>query len=305
MKRQLAAVLVIAITLMPTWTVPAHAGVDPADQTDPVVALGRQLVPGRGVRFSETVTSRSFSPGERTETFRYRITGAYRFGRTGIGRTGVVASRMAQTIDPRSLPAEARDDNAPLRLIVLRRAVYIAAEGFLPEGFLPRGKTWIRGESAGVFSPQLINVLEPITLWGLLRTTTGTRSGKLNGMPMTVYRGTISARRLYEVSPTYRKQTGDKPRGQAGRMAIRWKLWQDARQRTRKLVTSYTDKTPGMAGRTVVSSTVTFRDWGDRIVITPPPARSVIDIEEMFQQEGAMAAVPRRPLPVPIREREP
>jgi hypothetical protein len=217
----------------------------------------------------------------------------------------VVASRLTQTIDPRSLPPEARDDNAPLRLIVLRRAVYIGAEGFLPEGFLPRGKTWIRTEGVGVFSPQLINVLEPITLWGLLRTTTRTRSGKLNGAPMTVYRGTITARRLYELSPTYRAQAGDRPRGQAGRTAIRWRLWQDARQLTRKLVTSYTDKTPGVPGRTVVSSTVTFRDWGDRIVITPPPVRSVIDFEDMFQQEGAMAAMPRRPLPIPIREREP
>ncbi|GAA3446472.1 hypothetical protein [Planomonospora venezuelensis] len=45
----------------------------------------------------------------------------------------MVASRLPRRFDPRTLPAELRDlADEPLRLILLRRAMYIAVEGFLP-----------------------------------------------------------------------------------------------------------------------------------------------------------------------------
>ncbi|MBG0833207.1 hypothetical protein HS041_36505 [Planomonospora sp. ID67723] len=308
MRRWIAVAVAVAVAATVTAAgviAPASASAVSAharpDEPGPVAALKSQFVAGHGVRFREKVTTRHFIGGRRVGVDRYRVKGVYRFG-----RSGVVASRLTHRTDPRTLPPEVRDLNEPVRIILLRKGIYLGMEGLLPNR--PRRTSWLRLENPGLLSIQMINVLEPATLRGLLATTRRVRpGGQVGGVSTTRYQGTITARRLYAVSPTYRAMRGARPRGLAGSLAIRWRLWQDAQQNTRKLTGSYTEASAGTPGgdrwRTVFTSTATFRGWGAEVRVKAPPARSVINFDDPESGGDAMAALPRLPVPVPGRER--
>ncbi|MFB9718475.1 hypothetical protein ACFFRU_07120 [Planobispora longispora] len=264
-----------------------------------MAALKDRFVAGHGVRFRERVAVRSFFDGRRFETDRYRLIGAYRFG-----RSGVKASRMTYRIDPRTLPAEIREVNRPVKFIMLRRVMYIGMKGLLLSR--PRRTAWFQMENPGVLSLQMVNVLEPATLRGLLATTRRERpGGTVGGVPTTLYRGTITARRLYGISRTYRMTRGERPRGPEGRMVIGWRLWQDAERNTRKLVVSYADTwdAPGIPGwerlHTVFTSTTRFSGWGARVRVKAPPAHSVLNFGDPALNREPMALLPQLPVPLP------
>ncbi|GAA3446375.1 hypothetical protein Pve01_41130 [Planomonospora venezuelensis] len=262
--------------------------------------LKRQFVAGHGVKVKETTTTRRTSPQEGPYLSRFHTKGTYQFG-----SSGVIASDLTQWFDGRDLPPEMREMAEPTRTITLRKASYMS-EGFFYD--LPEGKRWLR--SSGSFGPgmlvtQMINVLEPATLKGLLATATSTRRGvKLDGASTTMHKGTLTVARLYAVSPSFRVMYGGKPRGASAQLNIDWKLWQDAKQRTRKLVSTYTESDTSLhtSGRTAVTSTVTFSGWGAKTAITAPPAASVLDIEDWNPGED-MAAMPELSTPLPGRSR--
>ncbi|GIH99788.1 hypothetical protein Pta02_17970 [Planobispora takensis] len=260
-----------------------------------MTALKSRFVPGHGVGFREKVTTRYFSDGRRVGIDRYRLRGVYRFG-----RSGVVASRTVHRTDPRDIPRAVRDVDPEMRLILLRGAMYLGTRDLL--SFLPGHVHWIRLDNPGLFSVQTINVLEPATLRGLLATARRVEpGGEVGGAPTTVYRGTITARRLYAVSRTYREMTGGGPRGPAGRLAIAWSLWQDAGRNTRRLAVSFAEMRPWARGwdrlSAITTSTATFRGWGSRVRVKAPPARSVIDLSDPALAAQPMPELPRLSVP--------
>ncbi|GAA3113938.1 hypothetical protein GCM10010466_01290 [Planomonospora alba] len=270
MRRWIAAVTTTAAAavLASALPVPAHAAA-PKSQ---VSALKRQFTAGHGVRVKETTTVRWTSPQAGSDTMRFHTRGAYQFG-----ASGVVASDLTHRSDFGGAPAEVEE---PTRTITLRNASYVAENSSYD---LPEGKTWLRfPETGGPAVTQMINVLEPATLRGLLRTTETTRRGvKLDGISTTVRKGTVTVARLYALSPSFRTMYGDRPRGASAKLTIDWKLWQDAEKRTRKLVSSYTETDTGLhvSARTTVTSRVVFSGWGARTAITAPPAASVLDVD--------------------------
>ncbi|GIH90838.1 hypothetical protein ACFFMN_26220 [Planobispora siamensis] len=289
-----AAVTAAGTTAALTPAPATHAYARP-DPRGAVAALRSRFVPRHGVRFREKVATRYFSDGRRIGMDRYRLRGAYRFG-----RSGVVASRTIHRTDPRDVPRAVRDTDPAIRLILLRGAMYLGARGLMASR--PRRVTWVRLDDPGLLSVQTINVLEPATLRGLLATARRAEpGGEIGGAPTTVYRGTITARRLYAVSRTYRVMTGDRPRGPAGRLAIDWSLWQDAERNTRRLAVSFAEMNPWARGwdrlAAITTSTATFRGWGSRVRVKAPPARSVIDLDDPAMAAQPMPAPPRLSVP--------
>ncbi|GAT67563.1 hypothetical protein PS9374_03221 [Planomonospora sphaerica] len=307
-----AAVAVAAATTAPAMIAPAHAQAAPkgpvtapkrearalpkgavaalkrrqerASAKQAVAALKRQFVAGRGVKVTEAVTSRQTGSGG-AFTSRFRATGAYMFG-----ASGTVASDFTYP-------------DSGMRAITTRNASYTSG-GFF-EGMLPPGKTWLRWPGPESLSSSVVNALEPATLKGLLATTEKKRrGGKIDGVSTTLRTGSITVRQLYAASPSLRRLLGEKPQGATGDLVIDWKLWQDGKQRTRKLVSSYTESTQGLQGswRTKVTSTSLFRAWGTKITIKAPAAASVLDIED-WQPEEPLPVMPDLRPPLPGRDR--
>ncbi|GGK50795.1 hypothetical protein Ppa06_08760 [Planomonospora parontospora subsp. parontospora] len=253
-----------------------------------VTALKRQFVAGRGVKVTETITSRQTGSGG-AFTSRFRTTGAYMFG-----ASGAVASDLTYAHD---------SGGSGIRVITTRNASYTSG-GFFG-GMLPEGKTWLRWPGPESFSSSVVNALEPTTLKGLLATTEKKRrGGKIDGVSTTLRTGSITVRQLYAASPSLRRLLGEKPQGATGDLVIDWRLWQDGKQRTRKLVSSYTESTQGLRGswRTKVTATSLFRAWGTKITIKAPAAASVLDIED-WQPEEPLPVMPDLRPPLPGRDR--
>ncbi|GII04114.1 hypothetical protein [Planobispora takensis] len=274
-----------AAIITPALIAPAHAA------SGPVPALKRQFTAGHGVKVQESVTERQVNAGGETFTSKNRMTGAYLFN-----ASGVAASDLTYTD---------RYGSGAMRIITLPNASYTSSKDF--PGTLPAGKTWLRWSGDGSMSPSVVNVLEPSTLKRLLTTTKKTRrGGKIDGASTTLRTGSITVGQLYAASPSLRARLGDRPRGATADLRISWKLWQDAKQRTRKLVSSYTESTQGLQGswRTTITSSATFSGWGAKITIKAPPAASVLDFEDWQPgEEEPLAMLPEMSWPLPGRTR--
>ncbi|MBG0815360.1 hypothetical protein [Planomonospora sp. ID82291] len=255
-----------------------------ASATEAVAALKRQFVAGRGVKATETITTRH-TDGGNTFTFPLRAAGAYMFGASGVAASDFTYGDLG------------------MRAITTRNASYTSGDVY--EGTLPAGKTWLRWPDADGLPSPVVNVLEPSTLKGLLATTEKQRrGGKIDGVSTTLRTGSITVRKLYAASPSLRRLLVEKPQGATGDLVIDWKLWQDGRQRTRKLVSSYTESTQSLQGswRTEVTATSVFRAWGTKITIKAPAAGSVLDGED-WQPEEPLPAMPDLRTPLPGRDR--
>ncbi|GAA3443943.1 hypothetical protein [Planomonospora venezuelensis] len=253
-------------------------------------ALKRQFVTGRGVKMTEVMTM-TYPDDPQGPPTKSVTTGAYRFGRSGVTAYDLTWTMKPDLLDMRT------------RIISLPKATYVAGKIFS----LPEGKTWMRmspGPSFN-FTSQPINALEPSTLKHLIATAKTTRDGqRVGGARTTVRSGVITVAQLYAASPSFRKQLGERPRGIGAKLKLRWKLWLDGDQLTRRLTSSYTETTQNLtySSQMTVTTKTEFSHWGGKVTVTAPPAASVIDSEDVESQD-AMTALPGARLPVPGRSR--
>ncbi len=168
MKKTITALAVCGVFLV--TAAPAQAA-----PTDPVRALKAKLVPGHGVRFTETA---EWSDG--TDTLHaYENRGVLQFAKKGLNY---------------DLTITAWDDTEERVISTGGRTYY--SGGALAE-YMPKGKRWLRlkggGALPGVYL-QVLNPAEPATLSALLK------KGKREGSKVT---GTITFAALTKVSPWF------------------------------------------------------------------------------------------------------
>ncbi|MEV7907674.1 hypothetical protein [Streptomyces anulatus] len=259
MRRWIALVAAVLVAPAQAATAPAAAQAAPVN---PVKALERQLRPGHGIQITET--DRAYLA---RDIVTVRRTDILLFDRSGIAAVDVVR-RATSTLPP------GRDG----RRVHVERTIAVGGKNYRSgsslTGGLPVGKTWIRdsrraGKWDALFGDQFLNVLEPVTLGFMLRTSTH----RLPDRGGVQYRGTITWAQLLKVSRSFREQRSFTPPGKAARSKIRWRLWLDAAGLPARLVTE--DTFGGLVDNTV--NDIRYTGWGSRVVVTAPPAGRVID----------------------------
>ncbi|MFI6789271.1 hypothetical protein ACIBG4_18315 [Nonomuraea sp. NPDC050383] len=259
MKHLIAGVSTVAMTatLLSAASPPAHA----AAAADPVKALQRQMVAGKGVRFTDVTSYVAFDG----RTPYLRRTGTLQFGRTGIVASDITAKPLEAPGVPGGLTALAE----PERTITVGRKSYNTAAPIY--GDLPKGKTWfvprkkVTNGMSGRYG-QVVNPAEPATLKALI--SGGRRAGR-------TYSGHITLARLWKISPWYRTTVLVEEKGDD---ALEYKLTLGSGGLPERLVTSYPATAflvPAVAGEDSIAVETRYTGWGSRVRITPPPAAKV------------------------------
>ncbi|GAA2390892.1 hypothetical protein GCM10010404_55080 [Nonomuraea africana] len=227
--------------------VPAQA----APKADPVKALIAQLVPGKGVRMSET---RKSAKNGKT----YAI--AHEKGKIAFSRRGIAATDKSEKIRPlRKMDADEAAFFQPSREIVVGKTVYRSGGIWTDE--LPDGKRWLRIKGFGPSSSNSpIEVLDPQHLRVLLAHATFRRDGTAGGVTTT-----CRLEGLAEANCPYK----DFPK-------ISWTLWFDSRGLVTRLVSRHVVHDTALSAHVDVR----YTGWGSTVVIDPPPADQVWDPQE-------------------------
>ncbi|GAA3137365.1 hypothetical protein [Streptosporangium carneum] len=273
MRRWIALVTAALLAPALVTTAPSAAQAAPVD---PVKALRQQLRPGHGVQITET--DRGYS-GRSVTTARHR--GVLQFDRSGI--VAVDITRRASTT-----PSVGRG-------VYMRRTIAVGGRNyhFEPSELdkLPEGRTWVRENWKGPWdalnSDQILNVIDPVTLGYMLRTS-ALRLPERGGVQ---YRGTITWAQLHKVSRSFRELWRLGPLGKLGRSKIKWRLWLDTRGLPVRVLTE--DTLGGFLDNSV--NDIRYTGWGSLVTVTPPPADQVIDTRDVDYD-----AKPRTPLSVVI-----
>lgn len=270
MKRTLTGVaLATAAALVAATPALLAAPAQAAAPKNPVTAVKKQLVPGKGVKFSERI---SVTDGTRSEVF-IRRTGTFQFSRSGVAAsdiTGKFALNMSDLGDEPSEELKA--------LATPERTIRIGTTSYLSGGMwttvLPEGETWFKaphgptGGITGVFG-QPVNVAEQATLKTLLKTAKPVSGG---------YAGTITVRDLRKVSPWYRATAIDtRPTAKALKSVISWKLTLDAAGLPVRLVATFPQAAITGSGskKDGVRVDTRFTGWGGAVSIKAPTAEDV------------------------------
>lgn len=270
MKRLIAGIAVAAAAAVFTAT-PAQA----AAPANPVQALRKQFVAGKGVKFTERTTMIS---GSRKEIV-VRRSGSLLFSKSGIAASDVTGRF---NISKNDLP-----EDAPEILLAMakpERTIRIGSTSYTSGGMfsamLPEDKTWFKAPKGvpssitGVYG-QIINVAEPKTLAAVLKTAKPGTGG--------TYSGTISYGALYKVSPSLRAAMPVEPTMTAAKQPVTWKLTLNGKSLAERLVTSYPAKTLDKSlKKEIISIDTRYVGWGSKITITAPPADEVtskLDLE--------------------------
>ncbi|MEU0487108.1 hypothetical protein ABZ260_49145 [Streptosporangium sp. NPDC006013] len=257
MKRVIASTAAVLVTTS-VAAMPVQAA-----SADPVTVLKRQLVAGKGVRFTDVTTL-----AEPTEkgTFLKR-TGSLQFTRTGIAASDISARYTATRSGPvfsdlsRFLGSE--------RTITVGGASYHSGDVWRP----PKGKSWIKnafgksvnGGVSGWYG-QRVNAAEPATLKALI--TSGKRVGR-------TYSGTIGYGRLERISPWLRAVD---PIGGDKDSVIRFRLTLGPDGLPQRLVTSHVvtaHLVETVDGGRKISVETRYTGWGSRVTVKAPPASKV------------------------------
>ncbi|NRQ36592.1 hypothetical protein HII36_32870 [Nonomuraea sp. NN258] len=229
---------------------------------DPVTALERSLVDGRGVRF--------FGVSGPEHVFRQRGVAEFRAGR-------VAAVDRIDADEP-----EKRDLIFPDRMY---------KTGHLPAAAFPPGKSWEiwkKHTDLGLACGQ-IRLGDPATMKAVLATTASKRpAGRYDGTRTTLYQGTISMGALYRVYPRLRISLFYKPTGKYAKYAklpVSWRLWIGEDQLVRRCWSSHREPViePGLGVDETFPAVDDLRlsDWGIEPNIEPPPADEVATIGEL------------------------
>ncbi|MEW9526934.1 hypothetical protein [Microbispora sp. NPDC049125] len=279
-----------AVLVAPAVASPAHAQTSLQAQArsgDPVSALKKQFVPGRGVRFTSTGKLSVAGTG-----ITFKSKGAFAFGRAGVG-----ASDITQKVnyggllgDDESL--QGLDD--PTRMIVIGKTGYIS--GGIYASVLPDGKSWLRvpGVTPGSALQSLGGFVNP-TDWRSLKTVLGTTKAKgaggvVNGAKTTLYRGAITLRQLIKANPALKD--GIAALGtDTGKVVVSWKVWVGSDQLVRRASTATKIKMKFEKTSVVftVTDVTTFTGWGTKVSVKAPPKDQVASMSDI---DGTVPDVP-------------
>ncbi|WP_219500623.1 hypothetical protein [Nonomuraea ceibae] len=218
---------------------------------DPLAAVKKQLVAGKGVSFTDTTTLVRESTGP--EPFMKRT------GRIMFGKGKIAAADLAATYQVKEGESVFKND----RTIIVGKTAYVSG-GIYREN-LPKGKTWRKSDHTGSSSwfSQPINPVEPATLKKLLAKAERTSNG---------YQGTITFDQLKKVSPWFRMSV---PLYMEPKTEVDWRLTVSRSGVPQRLVSSYdAEGLIGWQGVTVKNDT-TYRGWGAKVTIKAPTAGKV------------------------------
>ncbi|WP_433515169.1 hypothetical protein ACQP2T_05885 [Nonomuraea sp. CA-143628] len=250
----------------------AHAAVDQhvtAGQTavalDPVAALKRQFVKGRGVRITVYSASTAIASDDVRKPTKWSA-GVVEFGTGGV---------MATDLTHPSLGT---------RYIQTRKRYY---EYDKNPALRPPKKKWIL---IGWQPPVLIEVghirvTDPVTLKAVLSTTARTQPGPVyDGTRTTLYEGVITFAELRKAYPKMVIGYGAKPEDYPD-WTVSWKLWIGKDQLVRRAWSAWREPN-NIKGETspdkYISAVADIRlsRWGMKLHISPPPADQVITAKQ-------------------------
>ncbi|MEV7804288.1 hypothetical protein AB0O28_15215 [Microbispora sp. NPDC088329] len=228
-----------------------------AGTPDPSAVLGKALVQGRGVTFTET--EKSWIGDDRSDPTIFRTSGVVAFGKGRL--TGASIKRVTKS-------------GKTFRFLIAGGKTY--ARGGLWSDALPAGKSWAYSPDLAMrpyqASGQSIDVFDPAAL----RVVYATRSGqamrqKVKGVAATRYSGIVTAKALCAVAAACREEFG-----KSSPVKIGWSLWVDGHGRIVRLTTQWARK-PDRDKRVIGGGGQTdtyYARWGARVVVkAPPPAQ--------------------------------
>ncbi|WP_155359969.1 hypothetical protein [Acrocarpospora macrocephala] len=258
MKKMITILLAGGGLLM--TAVPAQAA-----PVDPVRALKAKLVPGHGVRFTETTTL----SGKDVTTLSGDVVKAQLLGRTGtfqFSKKGIAASDItAKWLDG---AAASRRALPPERAISVGKVCYVSGGTWKED--LPKGKTWYRTEAfaagAAGFQGQVINPAEPTTLSVLIKKAKKVRN---------TYTGTITFKQLDKASPWF---SASIPLRASDDTKVSYTLTISSAGLVTRVVSSYPATgvfdTNEMDGKTITIDS-RFTGWGRKVSIKAPDRHKV------------------------------
>ena len=257
MKRIFAGLALASAATLVTAT-PAQAA--PAD---PVKALKKQYVAGKGVRVSESaVTKVTGSKAGAPITTK---------GVVGFGKSGVVSA------DLRTGGKGLGPSNAlPPRAITIGEYTY--AQGGLFSDRLPDDKKWVRYPSAGAprIGNQPLDIFRPGVLKELVTSAKSFKGGS--------YRGAITFGRLA-------KLYGEKLDKTYGKVSISYVLDVNSKGLVSRLRSEYSLDF-GLLGKTTSTVSTRYTGWGGKVTVKAPPADQVIDSTELDEDSGVPEEIP-------------
>ncbi|MFI7537084.1 hypothetical protein [Streptosporangium sp. NPDC049376] len=242
-----------------------------APPVEPVQALRKQFVAGRGVLVSET--SRTTVKASK-ETYTSRTTGTIAFGKPGV--VGYDLTEKVK-ITPKNRATLSADEletmRTPLRAVNVGRYTYV--QGF-EWGPMPEGTSWIRfGKSAtwqwyGQRGEQRVDVLSPARLKFVISKATSFHSGE--------YRGTLRTEDLYAERGPMNPE----------KLKISFRLFVDRNGIPVRLVTRYaeTEQEFRPKGKTVTRTydsvvDTRYHHWNAKVKVVAPPEAEVVDFGDL------------------------
>lgn len=263
MKRLIAGVAIAAAAAFLT-AAPAQAAAAAAAPANPVKALQKQFVTGKGMKFTERTTLISGS----LRDILVRRSGSFMFGKSGIAASDITGKFNIQLSDlPEDAPPILTAMATPERTIRIGRTVYISGGVF--SALMPEGETWWKsttgpaGGFTGVYG-QPINVAEPKTLAAVLKTAKPGAGRTLSG--------SIAYGELYKVSPWLRASSMNKPSAKSAKLLVSWRLTLNGKSLAERLVTTFPGKVldSSASSKESVSIDSRYTGWGSTVSITAP-----------------------------------
>ncbi|SEG99576.1 hypothetical protein SAMN05444920_113172 [Nonomuraea solani] len=258
MKRILTGVALATTAALMTAT-PALA----AAPKDPVVAVKKQYVAGKGVKFTERTT---IIDGVTRQIF-VRRTGTLQFGKSGIAASDITGKFNINLSDLGELP-EGETGDMLKAMATKERTVRVGTTSYLSGGIwasmLPEGETWFKaakgptGGLTGTFG-QPLNLAEAATLKTLLK------GAKASGSS---YAGKTKVGDVWKASPWLRASLLGKPSAKALKSSFSWKITVNAAGLPTRLVTTFPGSVLGGDGS--ISVDTRYSGWGGAVSIKAP-----------------------------------
>ncbi|NUW36890.1 hypothetical protein HTZ77_36610 [Nonomuraea sp. SMC257] len=265
------AVTVVALATAGLSAAPANAA---RIGVDPVTAIQRQLIDGRGVKLTLRSSSNVFRKWDKHKP---------EIGTAAFGDGRVVATDVTD-----------HDFRGPgIRTICVGGHRYDTEEVGDPGPRFPSGKTWIdlgRSQCGRHLEVGRIRLDEPGMLTAVLATTTSKRpAGVYDGTHTMLHQGTITFGQLFKASPRMRADFGGQAVRQFTPWTISWRLWIGDDQLVRRAWSSWRepdamDDNP--RGYIAFIRDLRLSGWGIKVRIKAP-ARSVTTTLEEIHGYGS------------------
>jgi hypothetical protein len=267
MNRMLAGLALASAAALMAAT-PAQAAGTPAP-AKPVTAVKKQLVPGKGVTFTERTTI----DNGRTRAIFVRSSGTFQFSKSGLAASAITGKLNIKASDLGELSEESlfKSLTEPERTVRIGTTSYLS--GSIWSQLLPSGKYWYKaphGPPAGFTGMlgQPLNIIEPATLKTLFKNAKPATGG---------YTGKISVRDLRKVSAYYRASSPATPSAKALKAQLTWKLSVDAKGLPTRLVTTVPGSVMAVSesSREKMIVDTRYSGWGNKVSIKAPPADEI------------------------------